>query len=279
MWQIRSRKSAVRDNALILFFGAAGGLAAGLLLARRSRPAIRADRWAPTAPSRPEWPSAPAPADRALETLEDAVLDLFRADEVLGARPIDVGALSRGIVELSGSVRTPEEAERAVATARRAAGVNTVVNRMEIDAEARHQAEVRRRSQNGDASMSERQHQGMQSGMGATRQGTQTEPDRPDDSQPMREHALEEADREQFGNEGFHKYPRVADRETPLAENPTGFSEDELDNQLPHGGRPNEAEATGVPGAHSSADHVGEPPKPGVELRLEEAGLDRDVEP
>ena len=72
-----------------------------------------------------------------LAHLEDAVLDAFLRDEVLAERGIDVGCISRGIIELSGSVRTADEVERAVRVARATAGVETVVNRMDVDDDAR----------------------------------------------------------------------------------------------------------------------------------------------
>ncbi len=282
MWQLREpRRSESLHGALPFVVGALGGLVVGVIASGRTagwrrnveeRAHTLSDR------IRPARLRRQAGEQDTLSALEDAVLDVFLADGVLGERGIDVGAISHGIIELSGSVRTEREAELAVAAARRVPGVNTVVNRLGTEAETRHQSDVQRRSENGDEALGEAQWDGRMSGMGRMRQGGQTEPDRPDDSQHQRERALEQADRAQFEEEGFHHRPRMAARETELRpEQEPNFREDELDNQDPHG---KHAPATlDEPSQElNPASRVGEGVKPGTELQLEQSGVDLDDE-
>jgi osmotically-inducible protein OsmY len=51
---------------------------------------------------------------------------------VLCERPIDIGAIRDGVIELSGFVSTPEEADLAARVVKRVAGVESVVNRLEV---------------------------------------------------------------------------------------------------------------------------------------------------
>lgn len=283
MWPLdEPRGSGWGETALPIFIGALGGLAIGVFVSGRSRAvSVRVREQARErarnvtrrfTPGRTR--RSPAEAGE-FSDLEDRVLDLFRADELLSERGIDVGAIGTGIIELSGSVRTPEEAHQAVEVARRAEGVNTVVNRMAIDSEARHADDVRRRFEQGDDVLRETQWQGRRSGMGASRQGEETEPARPDDAQPMRERALAEADRDQFQREGYSRNPRTGERpEVMRPEGQTDFPDDELDNQYPDGRGP---EADVAPAEERyPEEHIGEGAKPGVERRLEEAGLEQE---
>ncbi|CAA9374444.1 MAG: hypothetical protein AVDCRST_MAG89-4873, partial [uncultured Gemmatimonadetes bacterium] len=98
-------------------------------------------------------------------------------------------------------------------------------------------------------------------------------PDRPDDSQTILGGALEEADRDQFADEGYGSRPLNAERsEVQQPVNRTNFSEDELDNQDPHG---KHAAVTldSAPQQLNAQGQVGEGLKPGVELALEQADL------
>lgn len=65
-------------------------------------------------------------------TLEEQVLDAFEEDDVLSERAIDIGAVGQGVIELGGTVRSAEEAGRAVGLARGVEGVASVVNRLAI---------------------------------------------------------------------------------------------------------------------------------------------------
>ena len=188
--------------AVAVAVGVAGGLVAGVIAAR-SRGGVAelgnevrdgarklASRVGPSRLRR-------AGGERAVLTaLEDAVIDACLEDEVLSNRGLDIGAISPGIIELSGAVATEEEADRAVAGARRVDGVTTVVNRIEVEAELAQRESVRRRREDGDPAFAEARWGGRNIGMGRMRQGEETEPARPDDSQKLRDRALAEADRD-----------------------------------------------------------------------------------
>ena len=68
----------------------------------------------------------------ARSSLEAKVLEGFEGDEVLGRRAIDISAVGEGVIELTGWVRSGEEAARAAALARAVAGVEMVLNRITV---------------------------------------------------------------------------------------------------------------------------------------------------
>lgn len=273
------------DHKLVYALGALGGLAIGALLLR-GLGGVREDAHAEVDVDasesvqserdagrfRPSRLSRPPRDQEALVGLEDAVLNAYLGDDTLRDCGIDVGAISRGIVELSGSVWTRDQAHRAVSVARSVPGVETVVNRMEIE-EVRERLHPRDDFDEGMEMSGE--WTGHQSGMGSRRQGEDTEPNRPDDSHVMREDSLEQADRSQFADEGYYNQPRVGDAHDGPTPNPTNFREDELDNQSPFGkhavaqGNPTD----GPPQALNSQSRVGEGMKPGTELALEAADV------
>ncbi|HEU4884369.1 MAG TPA: BON domain-containing protein, partial [Longimicrobium sp.] len=186
------------NRGLMYALGTLGGLAIGALVLRGLglKQALEAETGDEGDPEPRRQPAAQfrpvgvrrAPRDQeALMGLEDAVLDAFLDDDRLRECGIDVGAISRGIVELSGSVWTRDEARHAIAVARGVDGVETVVNRMEIEDE-RERLHPRDDLDEGIAMSGE--WTGHESGMGRRRQGDQTEPDQRDDSHAMREKAL-----------------------------------------------------------------------------------------
>jgi hypothetical protein len=271
-----------RNHRLAYTLGALGGMALGAFLLRSLGGAVggagpsrvrEEDEGGAPEPSRPARLQRPPQVQDDILLLEDAVLDAFLDDEVLSERGIDVGAISEGIVELSGSVHTRGEAAHAVAVARSVEGVVTVVNRMEIEAE---RARLHPRFDDSDegGGMSG-EWTGHQSGMGSRRQGEETDPARRDDSHHQREVAMEQADRAQFEDEGVHSQPRVGDPHGDEVPNPTNYREDELDNQSPYGKHavPQGSQEGGPPQALNSQSRVGEGLKPGVELALEAADL------
>ncbi|HEY0018291.1 MAG TPA: BON domain-containing protein [Longimicrobium sp.] len=282
------------DHKLVYALGALGGLAIGALLLRglggvreeagaaydtdvdegvdtsaREQAARAVGQFRPARLRRP-------PRDQeALVGLEDSVLDAFLGDDTLRDCGIDVGAISRGIVELSGSVWTRDQAHRAVSVARSVPGVETVVNRMDIESE-RERLHPRVETDDDEGfEMSGAEWTGNQSGMGRRRQGSDTDPDRPDDSRQQREEAIEQADRAQFADEGHYGWPRVGERDEVQEANRTNFSEDELDNQSPFGKHavPQGNPTDGPPQALNSQSRVGEGMKPGTELALEAADV------
>lgn len=259
MWSFnRSDDTELRRSLLALTVGAAGGLAVGLLLSRR-RPGRRVRA---------------AAEELELAALEDAVLDAFLNHELLRERGIDIGAITRGIVELSGSVQTEEEADLAVRVANAVPGVQTVVNRLEVEAERRQLEQTRRRFEDGDPALHETRWEGRRVGMGRMRQGGQTEPARPDESQHQVERALEKADRMQWEEEGLaaqrSRMSAVPEDERPGQR--LRYRDDELDNQEPHGRRAART-LDEPPQELRSASRVGEGLKPGTELRLEDADV------
>lgn len=267
-------------EALTFALGAAGGLALGLLLVRSlpvpQRPGkigreLRDRARTVAGRLRPARLRRLGREQRELTALEDQVLDAFYADSVLGDRGIDVGAISPGIIELSGSVWTEAEAERAVRVANGVSGVRTVVNRMEIEEEARHLEETRRRLEEEGSGLNSIQHGTARvGGMGARRQGRETDPDRPDDSRDIGLGALNRADRSQREDEGFGGRD-IRDNEAPWRGH---FDEDEVAPQDPHG---KHAPVTldNPPEQRNSKARVGEGLKSSEHLAREQTDLPR----
>jgi hypothetical protein len=167
-----------------------------------------------------------------LDRLEEELVEEFLRDEVLSERAIDIGAISVGIVELTGTVRTEDEAQRAVNLARKVPGVLTVVNRMDIGSAGEgfqpHRLEVE------DVAATFGHQEARVGGMGRRRQSFETEPERPDDSQRLRENALAAADRAEWQEEGLAPPSGRGGESSSLRGTVTpDFDEDELDNQDP----------------------------------------------
>jgi hypothetical protein len=134
--------------------------------------------------------AAPTAGRRELRRLEVEVAEALASDPVLGSRPIEVGALTVGIVELTGPVRDEWESKRAVTISRRVAGVTTVLNRLDQQIVEDHLANTQTRYEAQDPSLREAQWQGLRVGTGQRRQGVQTDPARPSDRVPMISRAL-----------------------------------------------------------------------------------------
>jgi hypothetical protein len=263
-------------DALLVALGAAGGLVLGLLLARGvqdppesvrqagARLRERARGMAGTFGSGRLRPAVDEEDE--LAALEDAVLDAFLRDPVLSERGIDVGCVGPGIIELSGSVHSAEEGERAVRLVRRLEGVDTVVNRMDVDHDGRRAAGNERWEGHMAGEWT-----GRGVGMGQRRQAEETDPGA-DDSQHLREMALEQSDRDQYEDEDLaHSRPRVGARPGTGERNPTHYAEDELDNQDPYG--KHAVPAAEQPQALNSQARVGEGTEPGLELEMERADV------
>jgi hypothetical protein len=258
-------------DALMIALGAAGGLVLGMLLAqgvqappepvRQAGARLRERARGMAGSFGPGRLRRPGGEMDALAALEDTVLDAFLADPVLSERGIDVGCISRGIVELSGSVYSLEEWERAVRLARRLPGVDTVVNRMDVDPAGNARWEGHMAGE----------WTGRQVGMGQRRQSEETDPGA-DDSQHLREVALEQSDRDQYEDEDLaHANPRVGARPGVGDPNPTRYAEDELDNQEPYG--KHAVPAPEQPQALNSRARVGGGTEPGLELEMEGSDL------
>jgi hypothetical protein len=136
-----------RIGAVLL--GALAGMAVGILLADRGQMTGRRQRRKGTADDMDDAPSKrparpggaadirPFAADRAVRTpvnddaeLEARVLETFRNDPILMDRPIDIGAIGTGIIELTGWVDVASEVRLATTLTRGTVGVHTVVNRL-----------------------------------------------------------------------------------------------------------------------------------------------------
>jgi osmotically-inducible protein OsmY len=62
--------------------------------------------------------------------LEARVLETFRNDPILMDRPIDIGAIGTGIIELTGWVDVASDIRLATTLTRGTIGVHTVINRL-----------------------------------------------------------------------------------------------------------------------------------------------------
>ncbi len=112
------------------------------------------------------------------EELERRVLEAFRNDPILSERAIDIGALDEGIVELTGWVNAPDEAEQAVVITRGVPGVDTVVNRLAIRTEEDLLEELAEDYDEDDPALAEGHWEGQGIGTGRRRQGNPSAIDR-----------------------------------------------------------------------------------------------------
>ncbi len=167
---LRKKQSGLGSKSMwALAIGASVGLAAGLVIAARSGLFSR---------------GGGGKLDRALTLMEEQIVQLLSFDSVLGQRAVEVAALAPGIVELTGTVDSEEEAHRAVELAQRAHGVRTVLNRIEVGV---NETRLARNSRRFGASVGDRPPQfgGMSAGIGRRRQGMETEPPQHDDHADM----------------------------------------------------------------------------------------------
>lgn len=175
--------------------------------------------------------------------LEERVLEAFSNDPILQERPIDIGAISEGIIELTGWVNADSEVAHAVTVARGVPGVDTVVNRVAVrpaedllDATARKYAD-------GDPTLTEAHWEGQSVGTGRRRQGNSSEFDRHADPRPELE--------DRWNSEAAALDEAVDDI--------TGFSE----AKKPPVKRGKKGDRTGgsavAPSGVPKADHVAEP--------------------
>jgi hypothetical protein len=290
---LRHQESEIGRDAATFAIGALGGLAVGMLLSRSAAPPQRAaglgrdlrqrvreagERARSTARRlQPARLRRMAVEQAALTDLEDRVLDALLADATLSERGIDVGAISPGIVELSGSVWSEAEADEAVRLANRIPGVRTVVNRMEFSGRTERADRQAGRTPTGDGG-SDTRWSGRGSGMSPRRQGFETDPGRSDDSQQQREQALRNADRDQWSEEGLAARGNPKVGESPEVQSATraDFREDELDNQDPHG-KHGTRTLDAQPQKLNTSSRVGEGLKSATHLRMEQ--LDVDAKP
>jgi hypothetical protein len=176
-------------GAVLVVVGALAGLAAGVLLAQRvgglsglgSRVRQRfqhAEQEDDQQAGYDYGSEGYDDLDEALtpeEELEERVLEAFRNDPVLGERAVDIGAISEGIIELTGWVHAPGEMQLALTITRGVPGVATVINRLTVREEEDELDESASDYEEGAAGG---HWEGQQVGTGRRRQGSSTEPDR-----------------------------------------------------------------------------------------------------
>lgn len=162
---LRKKQSKLGSTSMwALAIGASVGLAAGLVIAARSGLFSR---------------MGGNRLNRVLSAMEEQIVQLLSFDSILGQRAVEVAALAPGIVELTGTVNSDEEAHRAVELAQRAHGVRTVLNRIDVAPLETRLAGNRRRF-GGDGARAP-QFEGLGVGTGRRRQGLDTEPPQRDD--------------------------------------------------------------------------------------------------
>ena len=137
-----------------------------------------------------------------------------------------------------------EEADRATRVANGVAGVETVVNRMGVEAGGRPAARTPAAGSRRPAASARSTTDARVGGMGRRRQGRETDPDRPDDSQAMELDALARADRDQWEEEGY------------AYRNPQQTERPEVQRAEPHGLRPGRARQPG-PARQARRPHAG----------------------
>lgn len=122
--------------------------------------------------------------------LEDNVIAALRRDTVLRGHAIDVAAIAPGIIELTGTVETEEEAHHAVDVVQAVSGVRTVLNRLDLlEFERRVRQRGRATAGAGTGGNNPRWY-GQGVGMGRRRQSRATDPAQRDDHDDLLDEAL-----------------------------------------------------------------------------------------
>jgi hypothetical protein len=192
------------------------------------------------------------------EMLEERVLEAFRNDPILSERAIDIGAMGRGIIELTGWVHADEESTHAITVTRGVPGVETVVNRLVVREEEERLGEAGGRYVRGESEASPR-WEGIGVGTGRPRQGTSADPARHADPKPILE------DRWLSEEQALRA---AADDTESLAERRAKTHEIEGDRT---GGSP--LSPSGVP----KSDHVADPASAEPILREQTGRVDRNL--
>jgi hypothetical protein len=176
------------------------------------------------------------------EELEERVLEAFRNDPILSERAVDIGSVEDGIIELTGTVNSDDEAHQAVVVARGVPGVETVVNRLVIRTDEELFDTAAHHYEDGDPPFTERHWEGQQVGTGRRRQGNSTEIDRHADPRNVLEDRSLSEDRAFLA--AAEEIPDPGERQTKTKKSARGGRTD--------GSR---VAPSGVP----KADHVTEP--------------------
>src|SRR5690606_35582539 len=212
------------------------------------------------------------PSPRVLARLEKRIERALSEDTVLCAREIEVGALTDGIVELTGRVRDESESDRAVAVVQGVQGVRGVVNRLDIGIVEDHLAVVRERDERRGPGDRARFWYGNRVGMGRRRQGRETDPDRPDDRVASMTEDLGTDRALEAPSEVLEKVPTAVAGHSVKPAGPTDRATVDESSHRRLGNVPPEPIQDLNP-----VSRVRENVKKGTELTLEEAGLEADV--
>jgi hypothetical protein len=204
-------------NAIYIAIGAAAGFAAGVLMAERfggfkgltdrikdtfgggtegaeeeefDYEGLDEDEFDPDFDDDLDTPKASLDG---AEELEERVLEAYKNDPTLSERAIDIGAVEDGIIELTGTVNSEDEAHQAVVVARGVPGVSTVVNRLAIRSDEDLFDDAAHHYEDGDPPFTERHWDGQQVGTGRRRQGSSEDVDRhADPKNKLEDRALSE---------------------------------------------------------------------------------------
>jgi hypothetical protein len=204
-------------NAIYIAIGAAAGFAAGVLMAERfggfkgltdrikdtfgggtegaeeeefDYEGLDEDEFDPDFDDDLDTPKASLDG---AEELEERVLEAYKNDPTLSERAIDIGAVEDGIIELTGTVNSEDEAHQAVVVARGVPGVSTVVNRLAIRSDEDLFDDAAHHYEDGDPPFTERHWDGQQVGTGRRRQGNSEDVDRhADPKNKLEDRALSE---------------------------------------------------------------------------------------
>jgi hypothetical protein len=127
------------------------------------------------------------PVERKLDmrSLEKRALQALLNDIHARNESIDIAAVGPGIVELSGTVESPQTARHIVALVDGVAGVHTVLNRLEI-----RTTEAQLKRNRGRTGADATRWYGGSVGMGRRRQGIETDPTQRDDHAALKARSL-----------------------------------------------------------------------------------------
>ncbi len=248
----RSREAVAAAIAVGAGLAVAGGLLAWRIYRRRQA-------------------AGAGPLEEMLGRSEEDVVERLRADERLAGQPIEVAALATGIIELSGAVETRRDADLAVALARRAAGIRTVLNRLDILDEMDRVEGARHQDAGPGTAKGETHWLGVGVGMGRRRQGRQTDPARRDDRADMVTGELGVDRAVENTSEPLDKVPNATEHSATASQSGPddyGTIRDTSHRRL--------GNAQPSPQDLDTPSHENVPP--GTELTLEQTGLEHELE-
>jgi len=214
--------------------------------------------------------------DRRLEALlarlEEDVVERLRGDERISGQPIEVAGLAQGIVELSGTVETESDAERAVALAQRSPGVRTVLNRLDVLGDAERAQRARRQPSGPGTVRADTRWLGIGVGMGRRRQSRATDPGRRDDRQSIVTHELGVHRMVEQTSEILDKIPNAVEGQASA----TSSAPDDR-GTIGETSHRRTGNANPFPQQLDTATPTHENIPPGTELDLEKAGLEGEL--